>query len=64
MTHHVEEIPPGFGRALVLRGGRAIGVGDVATTLTGPVLSEAFGLPIDVARTDGRFRAWLAGDPD
>jgi len=36
----------------------------VAATLTGPVLSEAFGLPIDVERTDGRFRAWLAGDPD
>ena len=33
-------------------------------TLTGPILSEAFGLPIDVARTDGRYRAWLAGDPD
>ena len=64
VTHHVEEIPPGFGRALVLAGGRAIAVGNMAATLTGPVLSEAFGLPIDVDRTDGRFRAWLAGDPD
>jgi len=64
VTHHVEEIPAGFGRALVLGGGRAIGAGDMAATLTGPVLSVAFGLPIDVDRTDGRFRAWLAGDPD
>ena len=48
VTHHVEEIPPGFGRALVLGRGRAIAAGEVAASLTGPILSEAFGLPIDV----------------
>jgi iron complex transport system ATP-binding protein len=59
VTHHVEEIPAGFGHALVLAGGRVVAAGPIDDTLTGPVISEAFGLPIAVERTNGRFRAWL-----
>jgi iron complex transport system ATP-binding protein len=63
VTHHVEEIPAGFGHALVLTGGRVVAAGPIQETLTGPVISEAFGLPIAVERTSGRFRAWLEGEP-
>jgi iron complex transport system ATP-binding protein len=59
VTHHVEEIPAGFGHALVLSGGRVVAAGRIDQVLTGPVISEAFGLPIVVERSNGRFRAWL-----
>ncbi|HVA84849.1 MAG TPA: ATP-binding cassette domain-containing protein [Candidatus Saccharimonadales bacterium] len=58
VTHHVEEIPPGVDHALVMRAGRVVAAGPIESTLTGSVLSEAFGLPLVVDRRDGRFRAW------
>jgi iron complex transport system ATP-binding protein len=61
VTHHVEEIPAGFGHALVLAAGRVVAAGTIDQALTGPVISEAFGLPISVECTNGRFRAWLDG---
>jgi iron complex transport system ATP-binding protein len=64
VTHHVEEIPAGFGHALVLREGRAVAAGPIRESLTSASLADAFGLPIGVERTDGRYRAWLAADPD
>ena len=64
VTHHVEEIPAGFGHALVLSAGQVVAAGAIDETLTGTVISEAFGLPISVERTNGRFRAWLDGGPD
>ena len=63
VTHHVEEIPAGFGHALVLSGGRVVASGPIDDALTGPVISEAFGLPIAVERLNGRFRAWLEDEP-
>jgi iron complex transport system ATP-binding protein len=63
VTHHVEEIPAGFGHALVLSAGRVVAAGAIDRTLTGTVISEAFGLPISVERTNGRFRAWLDDGP-
>jgi iron complex transport system ATP-binding protein len=59
VTHHLEEIPGGFDRALVLGSGRAIGAGPIRKTLTGPILSEAFRLPIEVRVDRGRFSARL-----
>jgi iron complex transport system ATP-binding protein len=63
VTHHVEEIPPGFGHALVLGGGRAVAAGPIEESLTSATLGEAFRLSITVDRVDGRFRAWRAADP-
>jgi iron complex transport system ATP-binding protein len=57
VTHHVEEIAPSTTHALVLRSGRALASGPTDATLTGPVLTEAFGLPLAVERTAGRFTA-------
>ena len=57
VSHHVEEIPPGFSHALVLANGVAIEAGPIETVLRTDVLSRAFGLPITVERRDGRALA-------
>ncbi len=57
VTHHLEEIPAGFDRALVLAAGRCLASGPIETTLTDPVLSTAYGLPLTVTRTAGRYAA-------
>jgi iron complex transport system ATP-binding protein len=59
VTHHLEEIPAGFGCALLLAGGRVVTRGPIEQALDGESLSEAFGQPILVDRADGRFRARL-----
>ena len=35
MTHHVEEVPPGFTHALLLRDGAVVGAGPLEQVLTG-----------------------------
>ncbi|GMA93209.1 hypothetical protein GCM10025881_39420 [Pseudolysinimonas kribbensis] len=58
VTHHVEEIPPGFTHALLLADGRIRAAGPIAEILTEEHLSEAFGVPLVVATSeDGRFSA-------
>ena len=57
VTHHVEEIPPGYSHALLLREGRVVAAGPTPEVLTAPLLSEAFGLPLEVQREDGRYSA-------
>jgi iron complex transport system ATP-binding protein len=57
VTHHVEEIAPGTTHAIVLRSGHVLAAGPVAETVTGPVLTAAFGLPLRVERVGGRFVA-------
>ncbi len=60
VTHHLEEIPPGFTHALVLREGRVTAQGRLADVATSAVLSDAFGLPLCVDARDGRYSARLA----
>ncbi len=57
VTHHVEEIPPGFTHALVIAEGRIQSAGPISSTLDSDTLSEAFGIPITVSRFAGRFAA-------
>jgi iron complex transport system ATP-binding protein len=57
VTHHVEEIPPGYSHALLLRGGEVVASGPAPEVLTAPLLSEAFGLPLSVQRENGRYSA-------
>lgn len=59
ITHHVEEVPPGFTHGLVLRSGRALAQGPLAAVMTHEVLSEAFGLPLRVEHEGGRY--WARG---
>ncbi len=58
VTHHVDEIPPGFTHALLLRQGRVLALGPLATTLDEANLSECFDLPLRLEERGGRFSAW------
>ena len=60
VTHHVEEIPPSFTHALVLKAGKVAASGELQTTVTSEVLSSAFSLPLTIEGRDGRFTARLA----
>ena len=60
VTHHIEEIPPGFDHALVLADGRPVAAGRIGTVLTSATLSAAYGLPLVVRRRGGRFTAHAA----
>ncbi len=57
VTHHLEEIPPGFGHAMVLAGGRVRAAGPIETVLVDATLSAAYGIPLRVERRDGRWSA-------
>ena len=58
VTHHVEEIPPGFSHALLLADGRIRAAGPIAEVITAERLSDVFGLPLVVATSeDGRCAA-------
>ncbi|MEU1886444.1 ABC transporter ATP-binding protein [Micromonospora rifamycinica] len=60
VTHHVEEIPPGFTHAMLLRHGGVVAQGLLAETLTGDNLSKTFGLPLVVERRGDRWTARAA----
>jgi iron complex transport system ATP-binding protein len=57
VTHHVEEIPPGYTHALLLRGGEVVTSGPLEQVVTQEALSETFGLALQVQRADGRWTA-------
>jgi iron complex transport system ATP-binding protein len=58
VTHHVEEIPPGFSHALLLGDGRVRAAGPIAEVITAEHLSEVFGLDLVVATSEnGRYSA-------
>src|SRR5204862_1556230 len=60
VTHHVEEIPPGFTHGLLLREGVVVAQGLIGDVITGENLSKAFGLPLEVEAGGGRFYARAA----
>ena len=58
VTHHLPDIVPEIDRVVVLSEGRVLREGAKAEVLTGPVLSEAFGVPVDVELRAGFYAAW------
>jgi iron complex transport system ATP-binding protein len=60
VTHHVEEITPGFSHVLVLREGEVIATGKRADVLTSQQLSHAFGATLRLVRTGQRYRLVVA----
>jgi iron complex transport system ATP-binding protein len=60
VTHHLEEIPPAFTHALVLKGGKVLQQGAIEKVVTTEVLSDAFSLALAVEAKAGRFTARLA----
>lgn len=57
VTHHVEEIPPGFSHCLILSEGAVLASGLLEDVLTADNLSAAFGQSIAVDTIDGRYFA-------
>jgi iron complex transport system ATP-binding protein len=55
VTHHVEEIPPGWTHALLLAGGEVVAAGALADTLRAETLSACFRLPLDLRHDRGRW---------
>lgn len=61
VTHHLEEIPPGFTHALAMRDGKVVAAGAIEQVLTGDTLRALYDLNLTVERSeDGRFTAWMA----
>lgn len=57
VTHHVEEIPPGFTHCLLLKEGGVVAQGLLGDVLTSANLSEAFSQSIALTEADGRYFA-------
>ncbi|MFC5800723.1 ABC transporter ATP-binding protein [Streptomyces formicae] len=57
VTHHVEEIAPGFTHVLMIRQGKVLAAGPMETELTSRNLSLCFGLPLVVERNGERWTA-------
>lgn len=60
VTHHIEEIMPSVSHALLLRGGRCIAQGKKRDVLKSDLMSQAFGIGVEVLRDNGRYflRPW------
>jgi len=57
VSHHVEEIPPGFTHALLLRDAKVVAAGLLDHVLTEQNLSETFGMPLVLQHAAGRWSA-------
>lgn len=57
VTHHVEEIPPGFTHALLLSQGGVVAAGLIDDVVTSDNLSTAFGQDLVLQRSGDRFFA-------
>jgi iron complex transport system ATP-binding protein len=57
VSHHVEEIPPGFTHVLMLREGRVTAAGPLERVMTEETLSATFGMPLVLQHQDGRWAA-------
>ena len=57
VSHHVEEVPPGFTHALLLRAGKVVASGPMLETLTEEALTHTFGIPLVLDHRGGRFSA-------
>jgi iron complex transport system ATP-binding protein len=58
VTHHVDEIPPGFTHVLMIRRGAVLAAGPLDATLTAEALSACFELPLVLERRGARYGAW------
>jgi len=57
ITHHVEEIPPGFTHALLLKEGGVVAQGLLDDVITAENRSKAFSQSITLDKVDDRFCA-------
>lgn len=57
VTHHVEEIPPGFTHGMLLDEGHIVAQGLLTDIMTSENLTKAYHQPIEVKHEDGRWFA-------
>ncbi|KAM9862580.1 ABC transporter ATP-binding protein [Leucobacter sp. BZR 635] len=57
VTHHVEEIPPGFTHVLLVNDGKVQAAGPIADTLTPENLEATFGMQFELSVANGRYAA-------
>lgn len=55
VTHHCEEIPPGFTHAGLMRAGRLVAAGPLDDVITSQHVSACFDIPVSVGCTDERW---------
>jgi iron complex transport system ATP-binding protein len=60
VLHRVEDIPPGFTHALLVREGRVVMAGPLDEALADESMSACFGTPLQIVRTGSRFGAAVA----
>lgn len=54
-THHIEEIPPSFTHALVLKDGAVLASGEIGGIINSQILTEAYGAKVKVFKKAGKF---------
>ncbi len=59
VTHHLEEIPPGFTHVLLLRDGQVVSAGPLRETLTSENLTTTFDMPLELVERSGRYSAFM-----
>ncbi len=57
VSHHVEEIPPNFSHAMLLRDGQVVASGPIAEVITEANLTATFRLPLVLTHEAGRYAA-------
>lgn len=55
VLHRLEDVPPGFTHALLMRDGRIVAAGSIEEVLTDERLSDGFGTPLSVVRAGERW---------
>jgi iron complex transport system ATP-binding protein len=55
VTHHCEEIPPGFTHGALMRRGELVAAGPLGEAITSDAVSACFGVAVKVGRSDGRW---------
>ncbi len=57
VSHHVEEIPPNFTHAMLLRDGQVVAAGPMAEVITEANLTATFRMPLVLSHEAGRYAA-------
>jgi len=55
ITHHIEELPPATSQVLLLSEGKAAASGTMEAVLRSEILTGAFGFPVEVRQSGGRY---------
>jgi iron complex transport system ATP-binding protein len=63
VTHHLPDIIPEIDRVVVLSEGRVLRDGRKADVLTDDVLTQSFGVPVEVEQRGGFYQAWSTKEP-